>query len=257
MAAFDFVDSAARGYQFVWNQRKVLVHLATLPLFIKLGCFSAVILLGVQENFLRQGLLLLPSYFAEGWLLASVVRYALLSPAGKFSAKDYQSKPVVAAMLVYVLIQLVLSVLSGLALSADLQTQSPPPDPTFGTFVLGLSFLFFLVWAFRLLWIFIPVALGYSVQGFLIRIKAYVTSFYMMGTWLLCFVPLALFLVVVSQILLMFFPAQGSEPSEFYTLAIAGIQVVLELAISLVSTVAMAYGIRSIYEGNKPKGFFK
>lgn len=247
MAAFDFVDSAARSYQFVWDKRQMLVRLAFLPLMVKLGCFAAVILLGLEENFLRQGLFLLPSYFAEGWLACMVVHHALL-PGQNMEGTAYV-RTVIAAMVVYVLIQLIMSLLSALALTAQAQTPAESPPPTGESFVAAMLVLVFTVWAFRLIWLYIPIVLGYSVKDFLLKAKGFQTSFYMIGTWLLCFVPFGLFLVVVSQLVLAILPAQGDSLSLPYMTVMAALQAAVEMLVALVSSVAMAYGIRSIYEG--------
>ncbi|MCB1562386.1 MAG: hypothetical protein KDJ75_02320 [Alphaproteobacteria bacterium] len=247
MAAFDFVDSAAQSYQFVWEKRQMLARLAFLPLMVKLGCFAAVILLGLEENFLRQGLFLLPSYFAEGWLVCMVVRHALLP--GRDAEGPAYVRTIIAAMIVYVLIQLIMSLLSALALTGQAQAPAEAPPPTGESFVAALLLLAFTLWAFRLIWLYIPVVLGYSVKDFLFKARGYRTSFYMIGTWLLCFVPFGLFLVIVSQLVLAALPAQGETLSLPYMVVMAAIQGAVEMLVALVSSVAMAYGIRSIYEG--------
>jgi hypothetical protein len=249
MAAFDFVDSAAQGYQFVWDKRQMLVRLSFLPLMVKLGSFAAVILLGLEGNFLRQGLFLIPSYFAEGWLVCMVVRHALLP--GREAEGPAYVKAIIAPMIVYVLIQLIMSLLSALALTGQAQAPAEAPPPTGEAFVAALLMLVFTVWAFRLIWLYIPVVLGYSVKDFLARVKGFQTSFYMIGTWLLCFVPFGLFLVIMSQLVLAVFPAQGEVLSLPYMVVMAAIQAAVEMLVALVSSLAMAYGIRSIYEGEQ------
>ena len=78
MAKYDAADCAVKAYGFVWGERHYLFKLAVFPLFIKLVCLVTVISMGYQFDFIRQSLLMLPSYFADGWVMSHLVRLIYL-----------------------------------------------------------------------------------------------------------------------------------------------------------------------------------
>ncbi len=75
---FDFIESAVDGYRFLWRDRAELLRVALLPLIVKFVSYLAIVFMELDENYLRQGLVLVPSYFAEGWFVAYAMRLALL-----------------------------------------------------------------------------------------------------------------------------------------------------------------------------------
>ena len=70
MASFDFVECTAKAYRFVWARRQEVLELSALMLAVKIVSFVGFIVFGLDENFLRQGLLLIPVYMLEGWVIA-------------------------------------------------------------------------------------------------------------------------------------------------------------------------------------------
>ncbi len=74
---FNIMDAAGYGYYRVWTERAYLLKLALIPLMIKFACTIALLVLGFQDNILRQGLVLLPGVLAEGWVLAQFLRTLL------------------------------------------------------------------------------------------------------------------------------------------------------------------------------------
>ena len=67
-ANFDFVGVTNQAYHTVWMNRTSLLKIAGLPLMIKFGCLAAILFLGFEGQILRHGLIMLPAYFAEGFL---------------------------------------------------------------------------------------------------------------------------------------------------------------------------------------------
>ena len=126
---FDFMAAANHGYQVSWENRGTLLRLAGLPLGVKLGCIAAIIFLGFEQDVLRHGLVMLPSYFAEGFLIAYVIRVLYAGDDLKNDVKQarHYYDDVVAAMIIYVLVKLVLAFFIGMtvsALPADFATNS-------------------------------------------------------------------------------------------------------------------------------------
>ena len=74
---FNMMDSAGYGFYRVWIERAYLLKLATIPLLIKFACMITVMVLDIEGNILRQGLILFPGVLAEGWVLAQFLRTLL------------------------------------------------------------------------------------------------------------------------------------------------------------------------------------
>ncbi len=267
MATFDFVEAAAKGYKFLWDERRTIVRLGLPPALVKFVCLISITSFDLSQNFLRQGLVLLPSYFAEGWLLAHLIRLALYderpfllqSPKdGKRDETLRRERPraILSCIAVYVLIKLIVSFLSGLVLTGEAQEIregiiKEAPEPTLQTFLIGMTGLALTIWLFRLIWLYIPAAMGYPIAAFMRKIRGYITSVYMLGTWLICFLPVLLVLMVCSEILVYVAPGTLEDPSAVFRFFMTGAQVFIELVIAIVSSVGMAYGIRSILYGQE------
>ena len=84
MASFDIIDAAGRGYSKVWEEKTYLYQLAVIPVVIKFVCYLTIQALDWEENFIRQALVMLPSYFADGWMLSHFVRLIFLDQRWPF-----------------------------------------------------------------------------------------------------------------------------------------------------------------------------
>ena len=84
MASYNVTDSAMKGYALVWNERAYLFRLAIFPLLIKFVCAMTVIINGFEFDFVKQALLMLPSYFADGWVMSHLVRLIYLGQRWPF-----------------------------------------------------------------------------------------------------------------------------------------------------------------------------
>ena len=256
MANFDFIEAASNGYQFVWEKRVQIARVALIPFVIKLVCFIGVTAFAEDENYLRHGLYLLPSYFAEGWLVIYLIRIALLNEAWPGSAAAAQlpvshQKTMQVAVIVYVLIKLVMAFVAGYVLTAQAGApEMAEPSGASPYMLLAVLALFAgMLWAFRLVWLYVPAALGYGLKGFLLKTSKFSFSLYLIGAWLLCFVPLALLLIMVSKVLSGIFPGVGDESSLMFIYSLTIVQAALELIVASISSVAIAHGIKSIYDG--------
>ncbi len=265
MARFDFIESSASGYRFLMHHHSIVGRIALVPLLIKVASFVLIAALDMNEAYLRQGLFLIPSYFAEGWLVAQLIRLALFKETWPAMLSGDRKKDmnllhmrfrsIMSATIIYVLIKLVLSFASGLIMQGNAVYQTAEtPEPSSGAFFIAILVIAVTVWAFRFLWLYIPAAMGYSLKGFVKVIAPYQMSIYMIATWLLCFIPLAIIFVMVSEVFVSAFPSpEAAQASEAYKYAMVGVQAVLELLITIVSSVAMAYGIYGLYHGGQKK----
>src|ERR1700744_2223913 len=113
MASFDIIDSAGYGYQLAWREKRYLARLATIPLFVKFCCLVAIMLAHWGDRSLLSSLVLLPSFFADGWMLSHYIRLIFLDqrwpfrPSGDPAAdrQDMQDRAssLMAGTLVFVL----------------------------------------------------------------------------------------------------------------------------------------------------------
>ncbi len=256
MAEFNFVEAAAAGYRFVWRERRSILTLALIPLSVKVGSYAAISLFDMEKNFLRQGLVMLPAHFLEGFVVALVVRMALLGenftrlfdpgPGQPQQFSESQRRAVMASAAIYLLTKLVCSFFAGSMMTA--QTMEPIPSmtpPPTSTLTMTIMLIIFMVWMFRFFWLYVPAAMGVSVRQFLQAINSFYSSFYLLGLWVVCFVPLMGILIGIAKSLLILL-GQESLP---YMVLIAFIQAVFELGIALVAAVAMGYTVRNVMTG--------
>ncbi|MCC6598064.1 MAG: hypothetical protein IT559_04685 [Alphaproteobacteria bacterium] len=258
MASFDFVECAARSYRFAWDERDEILRLSLVMLAFKVVSFMTVTALGFEDNLLRQGLILLPSQFLEGLVICKILVLAVMRGAkknelpvmyGSFSSLR-------AAAIVYALIKLALSFLIGMAFLGQGEgvITASPPEGGSQTLILAVMLLILVGWSFRFLWLYVPVALGYGMGEFARRFKGFLSSVNMLGLWILCFTPLAMVLILFSEILGHIIPgAQGELPSVLYLQVLAVVQAVMDYVISLVASIGMAYGISSVLGGGNNK----
>lgn len=256
MASFDFIDSSMKGYQTTWEQREPIARLCVSPLLIKLGCAALVLFLGLQDNFLRQGLILLPAHFAEGFMISYVI--CMIANARPITGEVESARPyrrqLMAGTLVYVLIKLGVSFFAASILTGAMAGQeqaanaTEPPEVSGHALFAALFMLVFMIWIFRFLWLYIPAALGVPMLTYARRVQAFSSSFPMIGCWLICFVPLGVVMLIATQIILSTFPS-GEEMSQGLSLALTAVQSLIELVVVIVSSIAMTYGVRQILEG--------
>ena len=250
MANFQFIEAAGKGYKFVWDERGFLIRLVALPLLIKIASFMLVVSLGLQDNLLRQGLILIPSYFMEGWVVAHAIRLAIFGEIGPLH--DVHNRNIImATSILYALIKLSSSLVAGMMMTGEDVKQSinaSQIDANAGI-VFGVAFMLaFALWAFRFFWIYVPMAMGCPLHIFLKKIQGFGASFHMLGLWAITAIPPIMTLLALADILIAIFPDSTSErPSMAYMYALATLQAVTETLIALISSVGMAYGVWSLF----------
>lgn len=260
MRRFDFIESAASSYRFLMIEHSIVGRMMLIPLLVKVASFVLVSVLELEGNYLRQGLILIPSFFAEGWLITQLIRLAIFRETWPAMLSGDRKKDmevlhvrfraIMSGTIIYVLLKLLVSMFSGLAMQAN-ETYQPEAvtEPSSMAFLVAMLAILFIVWSFRFLWLYIPAALDYPIRDFLGRIKAFRVSIYMIATWLLCFIPLALMFLMISEVMVgVFPPAEEGVIPDGYKYSMVVVQAVLELLISIVTSIAMAYGISSFYQ---------
>ncbi|HBR68922.1 MAG TPA: hypothetical protein DEA55_06060 [Rhodospirillaceae bacterium] len=261
MATFDFIEASSKGYKFLWEERHAIGRFGLIAAALKFVGFIAITYFGLEQNFLRHGLVLLPSFFAEGLLVMYAIRHALYNedmpfqPHARTSPASRDGMRLIwAGTIVYVLIWLTLSFFNGLAMMG---TGAPdggevPPEPEFKVYLMLTWLLVCAVWLFRFIWLYVPVAMGYSMRDYLRRIGGFRISLYMMGLWLVCYLPFVLLLMLFSDMAMIAYPAaEGETVSKAYEYMMAAAKIIANLATTVTASVAMAYGIASIMSGSK------
>ena len=250
---FDFISAANTGYRLAWKNRLPLLRLMVLPFFIKVGCIAAILFLGFENQILRHGLVMIPAYFAEGFLVAYVIR--TLHAGGDLGDDVKQARryfdDVIAAMIVFVLIQLTLAFIIGYTITA-MPEMSPEAEiestSALQGFLMAVSVLAFMLWAFRFAWLHLPIAMGIPLSSFLSRIQSFSSSIPMLGCWLAIFLPMAFLMVLISQGISSFFPIIEGEANLLSTFVLGSFQGGAEIVINVIAGIAMSYGFKSLME---------
>lgn len=263
---FDFIEAASRGYLFAWDKRSALLHLAFLPITIKFISLMLLILFELQDNYLRQGLILLPSYFAEGWLVAQTVRLTFVSNDSVLAAPhlrerfknnsfEMNQRILMATVILYTLVMMISTMALGTMASAvpteAVDAEVPEADGNMMLFAFMLVTL--MIWGFRFLWLYIPVALGYGLKAFILKMKPFMLSIYMIATWLICIIPIGLVTVMLSQMAVAAFGVSDGVPTNGYFVSMYFIRAFVEALVAIITTVAMGYAIVRIMEGDAPE----
>ena len=239
MSGFDIISAAGNGYVTVWREREWLLRLAAPVLFVKILCMGAISVLGLDQNFVRQAVIMLPSFFIEGWLCVHLVRLIVF---GERWTALQDSQNIRAGMLVFVLMKFVLSGLAALvSISGHAEdiTAARNPAPALASFLPAILVFAATIWSFRYLWLYIPMAVGQPIRDFLRMLGGFMISLNLIGAWLIGFVPFILVLGVVSGILI---PPETPSLSVPVTALLLLIQAAIDTATTLVTTAAITHG---------------
>ena len=273
------------GRAWLFGACGYLARVAIPVLFVKIVCLLCVFVLGLQDQFARQGFVLLPSHILEAVFVVGLIRYALYREAifiwGKMvpvPPTDQKYEPykgvmsrkqcVQGGIVMYVLLMVIFLGMTSIAyestkgsvnmdvpqISVEPSEVAALPAPVEGNGLSSLTnaaVLFAIiatfVWVFRFFWLYIPIAMGISLRGFLKRISGMQSSIFMIATALVCFLPLIVFFMISMQIFSGIF-ADGSAGN---ILVRAILESVAGLTILSVQVVAMTYGFVEILSGDK------
>ena len=259
----DVMGASLYGYRRVWNERAYLARLAFIPILMKFASMVVVISFEYQDNFLRQGLIMLPASFAEGWLLAQFLRTLLMEERWPTTLPQKTDGPemarlilraqgIVAATLVYVLILLFeyvlrhgLFLMEGIAASqAELENlkETPPAEGNPLMVIPAVLMLLGSVWAFRLMWLHVPFSVLMSPREYLKNIAGFVTSIRMMAVFLASIVPLSFVAIMVPQGIANLVGGTGLE--DVGRFVIVFLSVAVQTVVGLVTVAAMAFAMR-------------
>lgn len=251
--AMDIVEPSVKAYRLAIAQRHYFMRLAVVPLIIKIVCVSILSAYGWEMDFIKRAFVMLPSYFADGWLLAHIVRLIYFGHTWPFrptgnTERDMitlaeRARGVMAGMLTFVLIRYFADGLLGLgrnyAMVAEGENVEAPVETSALSLFMAMLLFAGMVWCFRLLWLYIPASLNRSIKQFMRDINQFVFSFYMIGIWLLCMVPCFVIMAMLTSVIL------GDSLDTASGLAITIFNVMRAIGDTLVAilvTAGIAYG---------------
>lgn len=250
----DIIESTVFAYKTLWIERFYVLKLALVPVLIKFACFIAILRFSPDTG-IKQALFMLPGFFAEGWLIAQFLRTFLKAERWPrmisedqviSTATDERARGIVSCILVFVLTEMFIALLVSLMEYAKVLTPSPENMETqkeLFFLVPSLILFAFSLWAFRFLWLFIPLSINVPVRAFLSYIRGIRFSFYMIGIWLLCIMPVFfLMLLLVSALM---------EPygGDFYNVppAVSFIVVALNVFLETLMNLLAITGITTLF----------
>lgn len=267
MKPLDVVNSVDYGYRLAWAERGYLVRLAAVPFLVKLLCLMILQQLGWSHDYVRTAIVMLPSYFTEGWMLAHISRLVFLGqrwpfrPTGQITQDlnvlEDRAYGIMGGTVCYVLIQFLmcgfLSVLVGAqeAAKAQMATGQPPGDVTTFSMLGAMLLLVGTLWCFRLMFLYIPLSVGLGSRMIVRAPQSFMLSLKIMAIWLVCFVPPVLIAVYLTAALA---PDTMDAANFPLRLVLVLLQVVADTLVAIIGTAAIASGLKEmITPGNGTK----
>jgi hypothetical protein len=256
MAQFDLITCAGKAYQTTWMERGYLFRLAMVVFFAKIICFMLAFSLGYQNNQLAITLATVPANFVEGWLLSHYVRLLMLGhrwpfkPSGNFEADlpvlRTRARGVMSGTIVYVLINMAVGGLFAWVLSV-----APPPnaDPTTinpGVSIALIAVMGAMIWAFRLMWLYVPMAANIKGEFYLNSLKGYRASFPLIGVWLVCIMPFFMAGNLIGGLASSVLGTAGGDAAGAFGMIL--VLVAFDTIKNLVATAGITYAVMEMFK---------
>jgi hypothetical protein len=263
----DMIDSVGFGYRAVWRERVWLAKLMIIPILIKFASLVAILSFGYEDDFLMQGLILLPSYFAEGWVLAQFLRLLLMEerwpilvdamPEGpELERLILRARGILSSILIFVLWNLLLALATfgifqlyghfGISLDQMLgRSDAAPSEESVAQLMpimIGIAVI--AMAAFRLWFLYVPFAVLVRPKTYLNATRGFTSSLRMLAIFIMSWAPINLMASMLvglfAGVLLQF---DGGQAAQFVVMLI---QVVAMVLVSVVVTAAIAYALRDM-----------
>lgn len=271
---FNMMDAAGYGFYRVWIERAYLLKLATIPLLIKFACMIAVMVLGLEQNILRQGLILLPGVMAEGWVLAQFLRTLLkgerwptiLPPDIDDALIDkllLRARGIVAATLAYALISLAsyliryfsFTFLFGAPQASDediaqllnaVDTEDTDKKASVNPMMFFplLGLIIGLFWAFRLMWVYIPLSVLMPVQNYLKALGGMLASAKMLVLFFCTMTPVMFVTVLISRVLYSITDSIGDGGDSLAKFIMLFVAAIADTLVGLVATAGFVWAMK-------------
>ncbi|MBI1326131.1 MAG: hypothetical protein GC136_00640 [Alphaproteobacteria bacterium] len=260
---FDLITAAGSGYQWVWLERHYLLKLALLPVFVKSVCSMAALALGYDAQDLSYALVMLPAFFAEGWIVAQAARTQItnerwpipMPPPELIDDSDIEkliprARAILACIITFVLLKMLSQGMAtfGLFLMSHVEPQaaSSSNDVLSSTGgLIALAIMIFAIWAFRFVYIYVGMVVLMPVRNYIKLFPHFISSVKLLALWLITNVPGLFLVMIISGFLI----APYGDPSlipagmKFVLMIFAGIT---EMLLSLVATAAFVAAFSNV-----------
>ncbi len=254
MKSQDVITAAGYGYTRVWDDRHYLIRLGGVPFFIIAIMHVLTLTLASDAPLMRQGLLLLPAFFAMGWFLAQYVRSLLLNeywPHRAVPQADGQldvaalmarARGILSGVLMFVVMSMTKFMLFGgfLATAEKSYTtgnMQPEPDPKM--MLPALILMAVTIYAVRFIWLYIPVAVLSRPGAFLKKIGGFLGSIHILTLMMICMIPPTIITYVAASILLGGTPLLQAAPPVMTIIVL--LSQFIDMIVWAIATAGMVY----------------
>lgn len=300
------MDAAGYGHFRVWKDRAYLAKLALIPFLVKLASIVAVMVLEYPADYLKQGLVMLPSLCAIGWMLAHYTRTLLLNERRPTTMNHmgalvrlggvhrqnalkfvmWRARGIVASVLIYVFFGLISYVLiflinsvvaipiggegaqpldsGGISpnissnISADMAGNSSAANlsPLVSLLMLGagIGVMGAAFWSFRLVWLYIPLAVLYPMREYMYQVRGFMSSLRYLALFFCCMAPASFAMMLVVRLIFTIFGGGDAAATDgivslpinvqIARFLIIGVQSFTEILLALISTTGFAWAMR-------------
>jgi len=265
MAKFDIILAAGKAYTTIWEERSYLARMAIVPIIVKIICMLVAVNYVEDVTLLRLTLIMLPAYFAEGWMLAHLVRLVVLGQRWPFKvtgddkadAKNLynRARGILSGMVSFVLINLILAAYFAFFMNfIPLEMNPEDTDPKVAMIGLGMMVSAFL--GFRLVWFYVPLAVNVNPKLYLSQFSKSPTTFYLIGLWLVCFVPSMIGMQLLSSVVLDYSGVEtvDDELSSVTESTLAVVKVLFDSMKNLFVTAGISYALLEMFKLKDPRG---
>jgi hypothetical protein len=265
MKKFHILDSTMEGHRLVLTHWRYILRLVAVPLVLKIICFSLATNLADDRDFILQALIMLPSYLADGWVCAHMLRLVYFNqtwphrPEGN-ADKDLavlqdKARGIMAGTVSFALVKFIMAgylAITYTLLSAieQYERDAVPTSLFFAAFILPV----FAFWAFRLLWIYIPASVNRDIKVFLNTIKGFWYSVPLLSMWLLCFFPLYFLFNIVASVFIDPDVIVSGTATMYQNLLLDILRVLMDTGVSILATACIGISLKPHLGFAAPKG---
>ncbi len=264
MAQFDITVAAGKAYTTIWEERTYLARMAMVPILLKIICVLAVVRFAEDGNLLQITLIMLPAYFAEGWMLAHLVRLVILGNRWPFQltgddkadavSLNNRARGILSGMVSFVLINMVIvSFFTFFRIFVPLDIDPEQADPA----TAGIAFIVLLTafFGFKFVWFYVPLAVNMNPKLYLHQFKKLPMTFYLIGLWLVCIVPAKMLMQLITSTIL---ESAGVDSTQealpvITENSVAVIRVIFDSLKNLFITAGIAYALLEIFGLSDPR----
>lgn len=255
---YDMIDTSVQSFKILLSDIPYLLKLMLFPVIIKIICYIIVHFYGLENDIIKQNLIMIPAFIAEGWLVVQWLRTVGLnerwpykyqiSISGEISNRP-RIKAILSSIQIYVLIKLAMGALVAIALyyKAGLAVDGEQKSGSAIGFILAFAVLGLILWGYRLLWLFIPLSMNYPIKAFIKDVGGLMGSIKIIGMNLICTMPIYLILTIAVTIIFTVLNAVGiddeSSISGFILIIISSIG---EIIISVLCATAVLLAFKDL-----------